>query len=139
MQIGAYSFGDTQFDEDGTQRNTAAAIKNLFDAIVHADTVGLDYFGIGEHHTVSMPASSPGAIMAAAAAATRQIVLGSAASIRPTAHMASDRWQPRLVGTSWTAGAADFIRHHRRRTAPIRAAREALSTGSRASWPPAYC
>lgn len=81
MQIGAYSFGDTQFDEDGTQRDTAAAIKNLFDAIVHADTVGLDYFGIGEHHTVSMPASSPGAIMAAAAAGTRQIVLGSAASI----------------------------------------------------------
>ncbi|WP_104081768.1 LLM class flavin-dependent oxidoreductase [Cryobacterium sp. Y11] len=84
MQIGAYSFGDTQLNPDGSSRSTAEAIKNLFDAIVHADTVGLDYFGIGEHHTVSMPASSPSALIAAAAAATTQITLGSAASIIST-------------------------------------------------------
>ncbi|WP_306231907.1 LLM class flavin-dependent oxidoreductase [Agrococcus beijingensis] len=84
MQIGAYSFGDTQVDADGTERSTAEAIKNLFDAIVHADAAGLDYFGIGEHHTSSMPASSPGTIIAAAAAATKQIVLGSGASIIST-------------------------------------------------------
>src|SRR5690554_6035350 len=81
MEIGAYSFGDTQFDSDGTQRDTSGAISHLFEAIVHADRVGLDYFGIGEHHTFSMPASSPGAMIAAAAAATDQIILGSAASI----------------------------------------------------------
>ena len=84
MQIGAYSFGDTQLNPDGTTRATAEAIKNLFDAIVHADRVGLDYFGVGEHHTVSMPASSPGTLIAAAAAATSQIILGSAASIIST-------------------------------------------------------
>lgn len=84
MQIGAYSFGDTPLNPDGSERPTAEAIKNLFDAIVHADEVGLDYFGIGEHHTSSMPASSPGTIIAAAAAATRQIVLGSGASIIST-------------------------------------------------------
>ncbi|MGP6173618.1 LLM class flavin-dependent oxidoreductase [Corynebacterium sp. A21] len=84
MEIGAYSFGDTQLNPDGTQRTTAEAIKNLFDAIVHADQVGLDYFGVGEHHTVSMPASSPGAIISAAAAATNRITLGSAASIIST-------------------------------------------------------
>ncbi|WP_142062329.1 LLM class flavin-dependent oxidoreductase [Pseudarthrobacter sp. B4EP4b] len=81
MEIGAYSFGDTQLNPDGNTRSTAKAIKNLFDAIVHADSAGLDYFGIGEHHTISMPASSPGTVIAAAAAATRQITLGSAASI----------------------------------------------------------
>lgn len=81
MEIGAYSFGDTQLNPDGTTRSTTEAIKNLFAAIVHADHVGLDYYGVGEHHTVSMPASSPGALIAAAAAATRQITLGSAASI----------------------------------------------------------
>lgn len=81
MELGAYSFGDTQLNPDGTHRSTSEAVKNLFDAIVHADEVGLDYFGVGEHHTVSMPASSPGAVISAAAAATDNIILGSAASI----------------------------------------------------------
>ncbi|WP_051442181.1 LLM class flavin-dependent oxidoreductase [Arthrobacter sp. H14] len=81
MEIGAYSFGDTQLNPDGGHRSTAEAVRNLFDAIKHADAAGLDYFGVGEHHTVSMPASSPGAVIAAAAGATKQIKLGSAASI----------------------------------------------------------
>lgn len=81
MEIGAYSFGDTQFDDNGEQTDTTGAIRNLHEAIVHADEVGLDYFGVGEHHTMSMPASSPGAVIAAAAAATKRINLGSAASI----------------------------------------------------------
>lgn len=84
MEIGAYSFGDTQFGSNGTQTDTAAAVRNLHEAILHADAVGLDYFGIGEHHTMSMPASSPGAVIAAAAAATKQITLGSASSIIST-------------------------------------------------------
>jgi alkanesulfonate monooxygenase SsuD/methylene tetrahydromethanopterin reductase-like flavin-dependent oxidoreductase (luciferase family) len=81
MEIGAYSFGDTQRNPDGSLRSTTEAIANLFEAIKHADAQGLDYFGVGEHHTATMPASSPGAMIAAAAAATGQITLGSAASI----------------------------------------------------------
>lgn len=84
MELGAYSFGDTQRNADGSLRSTAEAIANLFEAIVTADRVGLDYFGIGEHHTVEMPASSPGAVIAAAAAATRRIKIGSGASIIST-------------------------------------------------------
>lgn len=84
MEIGAYSFGDTQRNADGSLRSTTEAIQNLFAAIVHADAVGLDYFGVGEHHTATMPASSPGALIAAASAATNNIVLGSAASIIST-------------------------------------------------------
>lgn len=84
MEIGAYSFGDTQFDHNNEQTDTAAAVRNLYETIVHADNVGLDYFGIGEHHTMTMPASSPGAMVAAAAAATTNITLGSAASIIST-------------------------------------------------------
>ena len=84
MEIGAYSFGDTGLDSEGGSRPTADAIRTLFEAIVHADRAGLDYFGVGEHHTVSMPASSPGTVIAAAAAATSQIVLGSGASIIST-------------------------------------------------------
>ena len=81
MEIGAYSFGDTQRNPDGSLRSTTEAIANLFEAIKHADAQALDYFGVGEHHTATMPASSPGAMIAAAAAATGQITLGSAASI----------------------------------------------------------
>jgi probable LLM family oxidoreductase len=84
MEIGAYSFGDTQRKPDGTLRPTAEAIRNLHEAIVLADRSGLDYFGIGEHHTPDMPASSPGAVIAAASAATKRIKLGSGASIIST-------------------------------------------------------
>jgi probable LLM family oxidoreductase len=84
MELGAYSFGDTQRNPDGSLRPTAEAISNLFEAMVLADKTGLDYFGVGEHHTLDMPASSPGAVIAAAAAATKQIKLGSGASIIST-------------------------------------------------------
>lgn len=84
MEIGAYSFGDTQRNADGSLGSTSEAIANLFEAMKLADAQGLDYFGIGEHHTGTMPASSPGTLIAAAAAATSQITLGSAASIIST-------------------------------------------------------
>jgi probable LLM family oxidoreductase len=84
MELGVYSFGDTQRNPDGSLRNTAEAIRNLFDAIVLADKLGLDFFGVGEHHTLDMPASSPGALIAAAAGATSQIRLGSAVSVIST-------------------------------------------------------
>lgn len=84
MEIGAYSFGDTQRNPDGTLRPTAEAIRNLHQAIILADQAELDYFGVGEHHTLDMPASSPGAVIAAAAAATERIKLGSGASIIST-------------------------------------------------------
>ncbi|WP_349862267.1 LLM class flavin-dependent oxidoreductase [Leifsonia sp. WHRI 6310E] len=84
MELGAYSFGDTQRTPEGGYRSTSEAIRNLFDAIVHADRAGLDYFAVGEHHTVDMPASSPGAMIAAAAAATTRIRLGSGVSIIST-------------------------------------------------------
>ncbi|GAB2821056.1 LLM class flavin-dependent oxidoreductase [Alpinimonas psychrophila] len=84
MQIGAYSFGDTQRNNNGTLRSTAEAIRNLFEAIVHADKAGLDYFAVGEHHTLSMPASSPGTVLAAAAGATTNIILGSGVSVIST-------------------------------------------------------
>jgi probable LLM family oxidoreductase len=84
MELGAYSFGDTPRNTDGSLRPTSEAIRNLHEAIVLADQNGLDYFGVGEHHTLDMPASSPGSVIAAAAAATKQIKLGSGASIIST-------------------------------------------------------
>lgn len=83
MEIGVYSFGDVQ-KRDGKLGSTAEAITNLLEAIQLADKVGLDFFGVGEHHTEYFPASSPSTILAAAAATTEQITLSSAVSVLST-------------------------------------------------------
>jgi alkanesulfonate monooxygenase SsuD/methylene tetrahydromethanopterin reductase-like flavin-dependent oxidoreductase (luciferase family) len=52
MELGLYSFGDVQRDpRTGQLGSTAQAMRNLLEAITLADEVGLDFFGIGEHHT----------------------------------------------------------------------------------------
>lgn len=84
MEIGLYSFGDVQRLPDGRLGSTSEAIRNLLEAIQLADQVGLDFFGVGEHHTIEFPASSPATILAAAAASTRRIRLGSAVSVLST-------------------------------------------------------
>ncbi|WIE78207.1 LLM class flavin-dependent oxidoreductase [Curtobacterium sp. MCSS17_016] len=85
MQLGVYSFGSTARDpENGTVATTAQATRNLLEAITLAEEVGLDYFGIGEHHTAEMPASSAATILAGAATRTRRIRLGSAVTVLST-------------------------------------------------------
>lgn len=83
MEIGVYSFGDVQ-KTDGKLGPTNEAITNLLEAIQLADKVGLDFFGVGEHHTEYFPASSPSTILAAAAATTKTITLSSAVSVLST-------------------------------------------------------
>jgi probable LLM family oxidoreductase len=84
MQLGIYSFGDTARDADGRVATTAQATRNLFEAIELADQVGLDYFGIGEHHTRWAPASSAATILAGAATRTSRIRLGSSVTVLGT-------------------------------------------------------
>lgn len=83
MELGVYSFGDVQ-QQNGKLGPTSDAIPNLLEAIRLADKVGLDFFGVGEHHTDYFPASSPGTILAAAAATTKNITLSSAVSVLST-------------------------------------------------------
>ncbi|MFD1883103.1 LLM class flavin-dependent oxidoreductase [Paracoccus pacificus] len=85
MELGVYSFGDVQRDPaTGELGSTAEAQRNLLEAIQLADQVGLDYFGIGEHHTREMPASAATVILGAAAATTKNILLGSAVTVLST-------------------------------------------------------
>lgn len=84
MELGLYSFGDVQRDKDGGLGSTADATRNLLEAIKLADEVGLDYFGIGEHHTREMPASAAPVILGAAASVTKNIRLGSAVTVLST-------------------------------------------------------
>lgn len=83
MELGVYSFGDVP-RINGKLGPTSKGIENLLEAIQFADKVGLDFFGVGEHHTEYFPASSPGTIIAAAAATTKQIKLGSAVTVIST-------------------------------------------------------
>ena len=85
MELGVYSFGDVQKNaQTGELGSTADATRNLLEAIQLADEVGLDYFGIGEHHTREMPASAATVILGAAAATTQNIKLGSAVTVLST-------------------------------------------------------
>lgn len=85
MELGVYSFGDVQKNtQTGELGSTADATRNLLEAIQLADEVGLDYFGIGEHHTREMPASAATVILGAAAASTKNIRLGSAVTVLST-------------------------------------------------------
>lgn len=83
MELGVFSFGDVQRRGDKLGP-TAEAITNLLEAIQLADKVGLDVFGVGEHHTEYFPASSPATILAAAAATTKNIKLTSAVTVLST-------------------------------------------------------
>jgi probable LLM family oxidoreductase len=84
MELGIYSFGNGLKDETGAFEPSARATRNLVEAIKLADEVGLDFFGIGEHHTKEMPASSAATILAAAASITTRIRLGSAVTVLST-------------------------------------------------------
>ncbi|SDR80605.1 LLM class flavin-dependent oxidoreductase [Microterricola viridarii] len=85
MELGVYSFGSLARDpQSGELVSSAQATRNLLEAIRVADEVGLDYFGIGEHHTPEMPASAAATILAAAASVTENITLASAVTVLST-------------------------------------------------------
>lgn len=82
MEIGVDSFAAVDITK-GTPsaQERVHAIAELIERIVYADQVGLDFFGIGEHHREEFLDSAPHMILAAAAAKTEQIKLGSAVAV----------------------------------------------------------
>lgn len=82
MEIGIYSFVETAFDpETGRQVDVEQRIAHVLEEIELADQVGLDVFGVGEHHRPDYAVSTPAVVLAAAAARTKQIRLTSAVSV----------------------------------------------------------
>jgi alkanesulfonate monooxygenase SsuD/methylene tetrahydromethanopterin reductase-like flavin-dependent oxidoreductase (luciferase family) len=85
MELGVYTFGDITPDP-----NTGRAISipqryaEILAAAKLADEVGLDVFGVGEHHRLDIPISSPAVVMAAIAGGTKRIRLSSAVTILST-------------------------------------------------------
>jgi probable LLM family oxidoreductase len=82
MELGLYTFADVNPDpgrskgEEGAER-----LKHLIEEIELADQVGLDVFGLGEHHRPDYAASAPAVALAAAAVKTKNIRLTSAVTV----------------------------------------------------------
>lgn len=82
MQIGVDSFGAVISEPStGVTLSPVERMDNLLEEIVLADQIGLDVFGIGEHHRSEFVDSAPSVILAAAAARTRNIRLTSAVTV----------------------------------------------------------
>src|SRR5437762_6404842 len=80
MQVGIDSFA-AAFDENSRALNPADRLRQLVEQIEHADEVGLDAFGVGEHHRREFLDSAPAVILGAAAARTQRIRLTSAVTV----------------------------------------------------------
>ena len=81
IQLGLDTFGDVTRGADGELLSDAETIRNVVDQAVLADEVGLYFFGVGEHHRPEFAVSSPEIVLAAAAARTRSIRLGTAVTV----------------------------------------------------------
>jgi alkanesulfonate monooxygenase SsuD/methylene tetrahydromethanopterin reductase-like flavin-dependent oxidoreductase (luciferase family) len=81
MDIGVDSFAAIVADEGNQAQSPQARLADLLDEIEIADQVGLDLFGIGEHHRADFLDSAPTMILAAAAARTASIRLTSAVTV----------------------------------------------------------
>lgn len=81
LQFGLDTFGDITVNDDGERLSDAQTIREIVDQAVLADQVGLSFFGVGEHHRHEFAVSSPEIVLAAAAARTEQIHLGTAVTV----------------------------------------------------------
>lgn len=82
MELGIYTFADVKSDlSAGRAMNTHQRIKDLLEEIQLADQLGLDVFGVGEHHRADYAVSSPAMVLSAAASITKNIKLTSAVTV----------------------------------------------------------
>ncbi len=82
MELGIYTFAELTADpETGRTISPAERLRNLIEEVELADQVGLDVFGVGEHHRADFAVSSPAVVLAAAAERTKRIRLTSAVSV----------------------------------------------------------
>lgn len=84
LEIGLDTFGDRTLGADGELVSHAEAIRNVVEQAVVADQVGLAFIGVGEHHRDDFAVAAPEVVLAAIAARTQTIRLGSAVTVLST-------------------------------------------------------
>lgn len=82
MELGVYTFGElTKDPATGHLLSPEQRLRDLIEEVELADQVGLDVFGLGEHHRSDYVVSAPAVVLAAAAARTKRIRLTSAVTV----------------------------------------------------------
>jgi probable LLM family oxidoreductase len=81
LEFGLCSFGDVTDAPDATPSSQAQVIRDVIEEAILADQVGVDAFGIGEHHRADFAVSAPEVVLGAIAARTRHIRVGSAVTV----------------------------------------------------------
>ncbi|MBR0715542.1 LLM class flavin-dependent oxidoreductase [Bradyrhizobium liaoningense] len=81
LELGLDTFGDVTKGATGVALPHAQVIRNVVDEAVLADELGIDFIGLGEHHRSDFAISSPETVLAAIAARTKRIHLGSAVTV----------------------------------------------------------
>jgi len=81
LEFGLDTFGDVTVDAEGKRLSGAEVIRNVVEEAVLADRVGVDAFGIGEHHRDDFAVTAPETVLAAIASRTERIKLGTAVTV----------------------------------------------------------
>src|SRR4051812_19457490 len=81
LELGLDTFGDITVGNDGRQRSYAEVIRDVVAEAELADSLGVDFIGVGEHHRPDFAISAPEVMLAAIAGRTNRIHLGSAVTV----------------------------------------------------------
>lgn len=84
VEFGLDTFGDVTVDAEGIRLSYGEVIRNVVEEAVLADRLGLDAFGVGEHHRDDFAVSAPEIVLAAIASRTQRIRLGTAVTVLST-------------------------------------------------------
>ncbi len=84
IELGLDTFGDVTVDADGRLLSQARVLRDVVAEAELADRVGVDFFGVGEHHRPDFAISAPEVILAAIATRTQRIRLGTAVTVLST-------------------------------------------------------
>ena len=81
IELGLDTFGDVTVDADGRLLSQARVLRDVVAEAELADRVGVDFFGVGEHHRADFAISAPEVVLAAIAGRTERIRLGTAVTV----------------------------------------------------------
>jgi probable LLM family oxidoreductase len=84
IELGLDTFGDVTVDADGRLLSQARVLRDVVAEAELADRVGVDFFGVGEHHRLDFAISAPEVLLAAIATRTERIRLGTAVTVLST-------------------------------------------------------
>jgi len=84
LELGLDTFGDVTVDDSGATVPHARVIRDVIEEAVLADQLGIEFFGVGEHHRPDFAVSEPDVVLAAIAGQTHQIHLGTSVTVLST-------------------------------------------------------